>query len=293
LNYKKGDRVRNPNVPAWGPGLVLEDSDDRTVRVFFVEPGEKTLMLSHVRPVKVSGIEAESLVLDNLKIDGGRVNVRYKSLAASMEFFLQEFPGGFRGERFRFHERNYKEEVALETQKRLGLVVMKALLDEGNYRGICDHALKLTGIRSNAMIFKNEKMALRDGVKSEEGARMFARSLFDVLHGTSDFDGRFNDFVNCLQTIGADKWTNATYFLFFMHPDRHMFVKPTITQNAAEVCGYEINYRPELNAKTYRSVMEFSAHLEKAIASLEPRDMIDVQSFMWCIAPGTYTAADV
>jgi hypothetical protein len=241
----------------------------------------------------VSGTEAESSVLDNLKIDGGKVNIRYKSLAASMDYFLQEFPGGFRGERCTFHERDYKEEIARETQKELGLEAMKALLDESNFRAICDRAIKLTGIRSNAMIFKNEKIALRNGVKSEGSARLFAESLFNVLHGTSDFDGRFNGFVNCLQTIGANKWTNATYFLFFMYPDRHMFVKPTITQNAAEVCGYEINYRPELNARTYRSVLEFSAYLKKAIASLEPRDMIDVQSFMWCIAPGTYTAADV
>jgi hypothetical protein len=76
LSYRKGDRVRNPNVEAWGPGLVLEDSDDRMVRVFFVEAGERTLMLSHVKPVKVVGAEAESSVLDNLKIDGGKVNIR-------------------------------------------------------------------------------------------------------------------------------------------------------------------------------------------------------------------------
>lgn len=293
MTYKKGDRVKHPNLDSWGLGLVLEDSEGNKVRAFFVGVGEKTVSLSHVQPLKVSGAEAENSVLDNLKIDGGKVSIRYKSLAASMDYFLQQFPGGFRGERYNFHERDYKEEITRETQKELGLQAMKALLDEGNYRAICDRAIKLTGLRANAMIFKNEKMALRDGVKSEDGAKLFAESLFNVLHGTSDFDGRFNDFANCLQTIEADKWTNATYFLFFMYPDQHMFVKPTITQNAAEVCGYEINYRPELNARTYRSVMEFSAYLEKAIASLEPRDMIDVQSFMWCIAPGTYNAADV
>ena len=97
---------------------------------------------------------------------------------------------------------------------------MRILLEAGNYRAICDRALKLTGIRSNAMIFKNEKMALRDGVKSEDGAKLFAKSLFNVLHGTGDFDERFNEFANCLQTIGADKWTNSTYFLFFMYPDQ-------------------------------------------------------------------------
>jgi len=290
--YRKGDRVRHPKMDSWGLGLVLEDSDGARVRVFFVDVGEKTVVLSHVRPVLVSGADAESPILDNLKVDGGKVSVRYKSLTASMQYFLQEFPGGFSGERFRVHERDHKEDISREIQVGLERAVMRAMLDAGEYREICDRALKLTGARTNAMIFKNEKMAMRDGLNSEESGKKFAESLFDVLHGDGDFDGRFDGYAACLEDIGACKWTVATYFLFFMYPDRHMFVKPTITRNAAEVCAYEINYRPEVNAKTYRSIVDFSKHLMDSIPELKPKDMIDVQSFMWCIAPGTYGVGD-
>ena len=68
-----------------------------------------------------------------------------------------------------------------------------------------------------------------------------------------------------------------------------MFVKPTITQHMAEICAYDINYRSQVTSRTYLRVMDFSAYLKEAIAELEPADMIDVQSFMWCIAPGTYS----
>lgn len=291
--YMKGDRVRHPKMESWGLGLVLEDSDSHMARIFFVEAGEKKVALSHVQPLKVSGTDAESSMLDNLKIDDGKVSIRYKSLAASIEYFLQEFPGGFLGDRFKRHERDHKEKIAKLFQSELGSGVMSALLDAGNYRAVCDRALKLTGAESNAMIFKNEKMALRDGLKSEEAAKSFAHLLFSLLHGTGDFSARFDAFVKNLANIGADKWTIATYFLFFMHPERHMFVKPTITKNAAEVCAFDINYSPEVNARTYMLVMEFSAYLEQRIASLGPKDMIDVQSFMWCIAPGTYGAQDI
>lgn len=293
MKYRKGDRVRHPSMAAWGLGLVLEDSEGMLVRIFFVEAQEKTLSLTYVQPVVVTGAAAESIALDNLKVVNGAVGIRYKSLNASMDYFLQEFPGGFRGERFIHHERSHKEEIRDQVQKQLGREAMGTLLSAGNYREICDRALKMTGIRANAMIFKNEKMALRDGLASAPSAQRFAEELFNVLHETGDFDVRFNAFAACLQDIGAGKWTNATYFLFFMHPDRHMFVKPTITRNAADICAFYINYRPEINSLSYRCVMDFSTYLEKAIVSLEPRDMIDVQSFMWCIAPGTYSAGDL
>ncbi len=70
-----------------------------------------------------------------------------------------------------------------------------------------------------------------------------------------------------------------------------MFVKPTITQYSSELCGFEINYKPQLNWLTYKSILDFSNYLFSELSDLNPRDMIDVQSFMWCIAPGTYQGA--
>ena len=73
-----------------------------------------------------------------------------------------------------------------------------------------------------------------------------------------------------------------------MYPDEHIFLKPTITQHAADICAFEINYRPELNWLTYKSVLEFANYLKESIKKEKPRDMIDIQSFMWCITPGKY-----
>ena len=132
MKYRKGDRVHHPSMAAWGLGLVLEDSDGITVRVFFVEVHEKTLSLTYVQPVVVTGAGAESISLDNLKIVNGTVGVQYKSLNASMDYFLQEFPGGFRGERFIHHERSHKEEIRDHVQKQLGREAMGTLLSAGN-----------------------------------------------------------------------------------------------------------------------------------------------------------------
>lgn len=291
--FSRGDRVRHPAMEGWGVGMVLDDSDGETVRVFFAGTGEKTLSLRHVRPVIVSGDVAESSVLDNLKLTGGKVSVGYRSLPASIEYFLAEFPGGFHGERYARHERLHKEAIRDEVQAQLSCEKLRAMLDAGEHRRICDLAIRLTGVQSNAMIFKSEKISLREGLKDPGASVRFAQSLYDLLHDEGDLSGRFDAFADVLETAGSAKWTVATYFLFFMHPDSQMFVKPTITRNAAEVCAFEIGYRPEVNAATYALVLRFSSYLRENIALLEPRDMIDVQSFMWCIAPGTYGADDV
>lgn len=107
--YARGDRVRHPTQAAWRLGEVLEDSYGTSVRVFFEGAGEKALGLAYVQPIKVSGAEAGSTLLDNLYLCKHAAGVWFKSLAESIQFFLKEFPGGFHGERLYKNERKYKE----------------------------------------------------------------------------------------------------------------------------------------------------------------------------------------
>jgi len=141
---------------------------------------------------------------------------------------------------------------------------------------------------SNAtnLIFPNEKMALKDGLESSSNQQAFATALCNLLYGDDDLKPRFERYADILESIGAAKWTIATYFLFIVYPEEYVFLKPTVTQNAADVSGFAINYRPGLNWLTYASVLAFANYLKTELVGLSPRDMIDVQSFMWCIAPG-------
>ena len=89
-----------------------------------------------------------------------------------------------------------------------------------------------------------------------------------------------------LDEVGAPKWTVATYFPFLLYPDRHQFIKPKNSQNAARICAFDIKYSPKLSWLTYKQMLRFSDYLKSELAALEPRDNIDVQSFMWAIAQG-------
>jgi hypothetical protein len=76
------------------------------------------------------------------------------------------------------------------------------------------------------------------------------------------------------------------YVLSLLSVSRAVHVyQTTITKNSADICAFDIRYRPELNWVTYEAVLRFSQFLKDALVDLKPRDMIDVQSFMWCIRP--------
>ena len=250
--------------------------------MFFVGAGEKTLSLNYVTLQCVPEEEAAHHLLDNLRVprQGDR---KYRSLPKSIEGFLERYPHGFYGSRFIEEERGYKVRAHQLAQQTLCKSEMDRLLPTDQFAEICRRVLQVSSNATN-LIFPNEKMSLRDGLASPASQEAFVKSLYDLLYGDDDLKLRFERYVGVLDDIGAAKWTTATYFLFFMYPEQHIFLKPTVTQNAADISGFEINYRPALNWHTYKSVLRFANYLKAELVELSPRDMIDVQSFMWCIA---------
>jgi hypothetical protein len=63
-----------------------------------------------------------------------------------------------------------------------------------------------------------------------------------------------------------------------------MFLKPVATKRMAAACDVQLNYKSAPNILTYRSLLELSDRLAVELAELKPRDRIDLQSFIWCVA---------
>lgn len=284
MSLKKRDRVRHPIKAEWGLGEVLEDCHGEKVRAFFVGAGEKTISLKHVTLDCIPKDEAAHPVLDNLRVPAENDRIRYQSLSQSIERFLELFPEGFYGDRFAEEERDYKVRAHQLAQDLLSKSELARLLSANDCVEVCRRALRVSSATN--LIFPNEKMALKDGLELPSNQQAFATALFNLLYGDDDLKPRFERYADILEGIGAAKWTIATYFLFIVYPEEYVFLKPTVTQNAAEISGFEINYRPALNWLTYASVLAFAHYLKAELVGLSPRDMIDVQSFMWCIAPG-------
>jgi hypothetical protein len=218
------------------------------------------IALDHVSLVPVSGAEASNPLLDNLRRVDSEAMIRYRSLPDSMAYFLREYPGGFYGQKFLTQEREYKVAAHSLCSDLLSKTQLRRLLSSDDTDEVIQRALRV--VNATNLIFPNEKMSLRDGLADWGHRTRFGQALYELLHGGQPLE----------------EW-------FLYEPSKYVFLKPTVTRHAAEICAFEINYRSELNWRTYERVQPFAHYLLAATAELNPRGMIDIQSFMWCIAP--------
>ena len=90
--------------------------------------------------------------------------------------------------------------------------------------------------------------------------------------------------MNATNVIYPNEKMSLRDGLHLAMPTEHMFLKPVPTRRIAEACGVELNYRPESNWLTCQCLLRLAERLKETLADLEPRDMIDLQGFVWLVA---------
>ena len=200
---------------------------------------------------------------------------------AARRKFLSYFPDGF--DDADYIERGYKWKAHCEWREGLGQATFRSLLSQDRYDEIALRALRIEG--RTHLIFSFEKMALRDGVRGK-GAEIFAKGLYSWLHGRESMAKRFGSWVQTLAALPRKQsrvltWPIATVFGFIAQPKQHLFIKPNVMRRAAEAMSLELDYKPRPNWETYRSALDLASALERELRDMRPRDMIDIQSFLW------------
>ncbi len=205
--------------------------------------------------------------------------------------FLRFFPGGFRDATYIDWERGYKWEAHQQWEKTLNCKSFKALLDRRKFTEIASLAVRIES-RTN-LLFSFEKMALRDAVKSAAGARLFAIALYDFLHGAASPKTRFERWINAVSDLPRKQtrvltWPIVTVFGFIAQPDKHIFLKPMVTRMAAAEYEFPFQYASRPSWSTYQSFLQFADKVDRDLRDLRPRDLIDIQSFIWIQGSGEY-----
>jgi hypothetical protein len=85
-------------------------------------------------------------------------------------------------------------------------------------------------------------------------------------------------------------WPLVTVFGFIAQPEQHMFMKPNTMRAAARAYGFDLEYRSRPNWRTYCRLLELAARVRREQRDLRPRDMIDIQSFLWVQGSAEYEA---
>ena len=198
--------------------------------------------------------------------------------------FLKFFPDGFQDLTYLDWERNYKWEAHEAWDERLSDETFQARLELGDFAGIAADVVRIES-RTN-LLFSFEKMALRDAVRAPEGARQFAEGLYTWLYGEGEDADRFERWVATVEGLPRRQtriltWPLLTVFGFIARPYVHLFLKPNVTRRAAFELGFDFKYHSQPGWETYESLLEFAREVKRDTRDLRPRDMIDVQSFIW------------
>ena len=205
--------------------------------------------------------------------------------------FLRFFPEGFRDETYLDWERGYKLRAHQEWKSVSNRAAYQSKLSQGKFLEIGAEAVKIES-RTN-LLFSFEKMAIRDALKSERGARAFAEGLYALLYGPGTLQAKFSRWCDVVAGLPRKQsrvltWPLATVFGFIAQPDTHIFLKPTVTRLAAREYGFDFLYRSGPSWETYSSLLAFADEIGRDLRDLHPRDFIDIQSFIWVLGSDEY-----
>lgn len=197
--------------------------------------------------------------------------------------FLHFFPGGFHDETYLEWERNYKAAAHAKWQSLLNPGIFRGLLDDGDFLEIGSRAVRIES-RTN-LLFSFEKMAIRDAVRTRAGAKIFAEGLWNYLQSPVG-PASFERWINAIAELPRRQtrvltWPLATVFGFIAQPRRHMFLKPNVTRIAAREYGFSFEYQSRVAWPVYASLLKFATVVRRDVRTLAPRDMIDIQGFIW------------
>jgi hypothetical protein len=136
------------------------------------------------------------------------------------------------------------------------------------------------------LLATSESISLHEALKTDIGARLIGKAVFESVYGDGTGEARFNGLSSALAAVPMTRgrlttWPLQTVFPFLADPSKHLFLKPVATRKAAERFGFDLNYRTPPNWLTYTRLLEFGQELMRDLQSWKPIDLIDIQGFIW------------
>ena len=198
--------------------------------------------------------------------------------------FLEDFPCGFRGQLLLRAERDYKIKAIDWGTKHLSRDRCSVYIAENNFEDLSNEIKRLYG-KTN-LLASFEMIKLNDAFKDKDASKSLCICFYELVYGEGELRARFENAVKVFSRYDIAKWPIITYPLFILIPQNCMFVKPEMTKTAAANRGFDIEYSSTVNWNTYQRVLGLSKDLTERLRStnnpdLFPKDMVDIQTFMW------------
>lgn len=258
-----------------------------TLRLVDTGKGIVGLLISGGKQLdRIDGTDAAE-VWAQLRAAVGKASDAYFGFDGARARFLQFFPDGFRSPAFEGDERGSYGERGYKLRA-------KAKLDEA---APLDQALTGTGYGEAVLGAYQAANLLSPFEKTRLGPVLRGPDADGFIQAAAAF--ALGDVAPALDRMGqilakydSSKWTVVTYLPFLWRPEEHMFLKPVVTQDFAERVGHPFvhDYSPALDPEVYASLLDLMAVTKAELVDLQPRDNIDLQSFVWTV--GEYKDGD-
>lgn len=258
-----------------------------TLRLVDTGKGIVGLLISGGKQLdRIDGNDAAE-VWAQLRAAVGKASDAYFGFDGARARFLQFFPDGFRSpafegdERGTYGERGYK--LRAKAKLDAAAPLDQALTGTGYGEAV------LAAYRATNLLSPFEKTRL-DTVLRGADADGFIQAAAAFAMG--DVAPALDRMERILAKYDNAKWTVVTYLPFLWRPDQHMFLKPVVTQDFAERVGHPFvhDYTPALDPDVYASLLDLMTMTKVELTDLQPRDNIDLQSFVWTV--GEYKDGD-
>ncbi len=215
------------------------------------------------------------------------------AVRAAKRRFREIFPRGFADPTYLEWERDYKWAAHQAWQSALDRAAWARLLAAGRHAEIAARIARWYARSHLNMLALYEWMALREALEDPRAATRLAPGLYDLIHGAGAFGPRLEAFAALLDDLPQRqtrlaKWPLVTMIPFIAQPRRHLIVKPNLMKRAAAQLGFRLDYQSRPNAGTYAAVMGAVSALWRELAAWHPRDLIDIQGFIWATCSEEY-----
>ena len=293
--YKIGLIVTHPKMAAWGPGKIVHVALPKVWVAFRDLPDQEAKpILVDIAPLRKANVQTDP-ILDNLppfEQKGDKwvspYGRRYKH-GEAMEWFLARFPKRFKDPRYDEEERGYKVEAHKLFISTLGKGKVRRLLQQDKVEELVRLALKVATCGHVQLLAPVENMAMHDGLAGDKAAaKRFFVTFLDLIDAPSPTASLFEAYAKAVSDLPAEPgkspvftWPVTTILPARANPDTFMFLKPNVTNKAAERLGFELHYQSKPNWGTYESLLRMGQMYLEFLRPHGAKDLIDVQSFIW------------
>lgn len=189
--------------------------------------------------------------------------------------FAKHFPGGFTDPEYVRKERADKDAAAVAANAAVPLEVA--------HRAGAAEALAAIPLFGKLRLSPFEIARAKKTLESGAGGA-FLQGCAQLADG--DPKAGLAAIEAAVRPHGTPSWTLATYLPSLWAPDACMLMRITATVRVANWLGHEFaaKYHGGLDAEVYAAYLDFARSLQKSLAPMAPRDLTDVQGFIWVVS---------